>query len=488
MRTVTPTDPEGFEQAVEEPETLAVCLFSRQWMTDFLAKGGLRVTDFAAYHFQNEHDAERDPADNEDPEKLKEARDAFYICLPFEAGRAGEGQAHIPVAAGKISFMQFYNLEEGPVELSSAQAAESSQEPDPLRDRVRQDFKTAEDFLYGGNLHFPARRFFFTDCAVGLGDIPISASHAVVSVYPESSLCQVTVCLQVEETSIQNFVYLHQIQCGETAPFTVNGEPCAIPLLCERLMARCGLKTRSKGPTSIITEINRLDGRDSYGPLTDNECRCLYGALTGDEGWAHVPVELARGRIDNSWTSRDFVRAIVFSSNYLLLNLNRDKRYEEYLRWQHGYADHYFGGLNDYFTMDAATAGINHGLFLSVETGMLIKATADRLLDRKPDLTRHSCFFLQEEIRKNKRYRREMIETLNKVEMVNISELGELDALIVRSLGVTQKIDSIRGLLELLESDLDLAYQTKTNQMVNLLTILSVGLAAVQVILALIIM
>ena len=81
-----------------------------------------------------------------------------------------------------------------------------------------------------------------------------------------------------------------------------------------------------------------------------------------------------------------------------------------------------------------------------------------------------------------------MIETLNKVEMVNISELGELDALIVRSLGVSQKIDSIRGLLELLESDLDLAYQTKTNQMVNLLTILSVGLAAVQVILALIVM
>lgn len=113
VRTVTPTDPEGFERAVEEPETLAVCLFSRHWMTEFLAKGGLRITDFAAYHFQNEHDAERDPADNEDPEKLKEARDAFYICLPFEEGRAGEEQAHIPVAAGKISFMQFYNLGKG---------------------------------------------------------------------------------------------------------------------------------------------------------------------------------------------------------------------------------------------------------------------------------------------------------------------------------------------------------------------------------------
>ena len=482
-RAVTATDLAGFEKAVAEPDTLAVCLFSRSWMTDFLKDAGLQVKEFAAYHFQGEHDAEKDPACNADPEKLLLARDAFYLCLPFE--NAPQGQ-HVPLAAGKLSMLQFFDLDgkEG-LALEALERAEAAQEQSERLRRIRQDFATAEDFLYGNKLHFPARRFFFTDLAVRMEGIPITASHVVVSVYPESNLCQITVCLDVGETTVHNFVYLHQIQCSDGAPFTVNGEPLAIPGLCRRLLQRFGLPLRSeKSYSAILIELNRLDERDSYGPLTDGECRCLYGILTGDEGWPHVPAELARARIDNSWTSRDFVKAIAFSSNYLLLNFNRAKTYEAYIKWQHGYADHYFGGLNDYFTMDAATAGLNHGVFLSVETGMVIRCSADRLLGRKPDLTKHPTgLFLRKEIHKNKSFRREMIEILNKVETVNITEIGELDALVFRALGTNQKVDSIRSLLELLESDLDLAYQTRTNRMVNLLTFISLGIGVVQVIL-----
>ncbi len=481
-RAVTATDLAGFEKAVAEPDTLAVCLFSKSWMTDFLKDAGLQVKEFAAYHFQGEHDAEKDPACNADPEKLLLARDAFYICLPFDAPPPGP---HVPLAAGKLSFMQFYSLKgELDAALHKLEEAEAAQEQSERLQRIQKDFATAEDFLYGNKLHFPARRFFFTGYRVRLGDIPIAASHVVVSVYAESALCQITVCLDIAETTVHNFVYLHQIQCSPFAPFTVNGEKLAIPGLCERLLEGFGLEKTDREHTCILIELNRLDGRDSYGPLTDDECRCLYGILTGDEGWPHVPAELARARMDNSWTSRDFVKAIAFSSNYLLLNFNRANTYDKYIKWQHGYADHYFGDLNDYFTMDAATAGLNHGVFLSVETGMVIRCTTDRLLMRKPDLTKHPTgLFLRKEIHKNKSFRREMIEILNKVETVNITEIGELDNLVFRSLGTNQKVQSIRSLLELLESDLDLAYQTRTNRMVNLLTFISLGIGVVQVIL-----
>ena len=63
-------------------------------------------------------------------------------------------------------------------------------------------------------------------------------------------------------------------------------------------------------------------------------------------------------RMAQSWTSRDFVRVIAFSSNYVLLNFNRGETYADYIDYQKPYADRYFGDLNEYFTMDAPTAGV----------------------------------------------------------------------------------------------------------------------------------
>ena len=50
------------------------------------------------------------------------------------------------------------------------------------------------------------------------------------------------------------------------------------------------------------------------------------------------------------------------------------------------------------------------------------------------------------------------------------------------NLDASQKIESIRSFLELVESDLDLLYSTTTNRMVTILTILGLLFALIQTI------
>ena len=133
--------------------------------------------------------------------------------------------------------------------------------------------------------------------------------------------------------------------------------------------------------------------------------------------------------------------------------------------------------------MDAPTAGVNHGLFFSVETGMFVRTLSDVVLAERSSLALGGRQrFLGREIERNKRLRADMVRALNKVTELHISEMGELDAMVSRSLDVSERIKSIQTLLELLESELELMYDTNTNRVVNLIAVIGLVFAALQVV------
>lgn len=68
--------------------------------------------------------------------------------------------------------------------------------------------------------------------------------------------------------------------------------------------------------------------------------------------------------------------------------------------------------------------------------------------------------------------------TLRRLENITISEMGELENLLVRSQHIESLLDKLRYLLELLESEIDLLYQESTNRLVNILTIAGLVLSA----------
>ncbi|MBQ2034501.1 MAG: hypothetical protein II218_01170, partial [Peptococcaceae bacterium] len=67
---------------------------------------------------------------------------------------------------------------------------------------------------------------------------------------------------------------------------------------------------------------------------------------------------------------------------------------------------------------------------------------------------------------------------------IDMTELGELEKVILNSQQISPIIEKIKYLLELLESELDLMYQTRTNAFVNLLTILGLVVAIVSAVIA----
>ena len=70
------------------------------------------------------------------------------------------------------------------------------------------------------------------------------------------------------------------------------------------------------------------------------------------------------------------------------------------------------------------------------------------------------------------------------MENLSISEIGELERVLLISQQIDPLIEKIKYLLELLESELDLLYQTSTNRMASFLTVLGLVLAGWQVLLA----
>ena len=155
----------------------------------------------------------------------------------------------------------------------------------------------------------------------------------------------------------------------------------------------------------------------------------------------------------------DFVRVFASEDSSLLLNFNRGETYADYIDYQIPYAERYFGGLNDYFTMDAPTAGVDHGLYFSAEKGLLIRTAVQRLA---------------EDVRLNQHTRAELNGMIDALEKTAEAQPGTMDGLVLRELGVPGSLESVRCMLEQAASDLDLRYSRSTNRMVTVLTILGI--------------
>ena len=397
-----------------EPE---VCLFAQPWMERFLSSCGLKTKQFGSYPYED-------------------AQSALYICEPVE-GTLLRRSCGPETASGKVCYMHCYYLNNSAVmdtyRLRRWQEAEAEEV-----DEIRDAFTAAEGFLYGGELPFPALRHF-RRTEVRCGKAAIADSHLIVSFYPASGIAQVSVCLSLEDAPCDSFVFLHQVRDEEEDFFTIDGKAGSIPKLCEEVLKDCGLRNFRKGAASVITELNRFGLCTDPLALTPEERLCLYGILTGDEGYLHVPQAAVDERMAWTWTDRDFARVIAYNGSFLLLNFTRSDTYADYIDYQLPYAEHYYGGLDEYFTLDAPTAGVDHGLFFSVETGLLVQTVVDRLKESSGRL------FSKDSSRHKKQVRMEVMRTLNGLDRVTDPEPASLDSLVLRSLAIPRKIGRIRS-------------------------------------------
>ena len=391
---------------------------------------------------------------------------------------------------GKISYILYFTLFP---EQESAQRIKTLKE-DMLRNypmahteeddnEIFRDFKIVQEFLHGGGLPFQCWRLLLCNEPVTMEKAGVHQLQVMFTAFPEINIGKMTFNLQFQDAGTSQMVYLHHCN-GNGAKITFkDGTALSISEMYQQVLKEMNFYGKH-GQLAHLIEINRFGDLEDVAVIMQQEKKRMYGIISGDEGWNHIPEELADARIQPDWSSRDFVEFITFGSNFLLLNLIDSPAAKRYRENQVAFGGTYYGGMNPYFALNPEVAGVNHGIIYAVELVMAMKTIAHRILEFQASFQKNRTGNFGEDIRQTKDYRRELISTLNRVENFDMTELGELEKVILNSQQITPIIDKIKYLLELLESELDLMYQTRTNKIANMLTVLGLLLTIVGTVLA----
>ncbi|MBR5315217.1 MAG: class I SAM-dependent methyltransferase, partial [Firmicutes bacterium] len=483
-RHVKETDKAGFEEAFDEGKVLPVCMLAEESIVRTFERHGFELVKTQYYHYEDHHDVAEDIFANESG--IGEgARDVLYI---FRKKKENNICANISY---QFSFSYYREDRIEHVEI----------QPEVLKQRVRaafpdcifeddeeasrhpffKDVRAAQGFLHGGGLPFKNFRFLFDQYQLKFEEAEIGQSLAFMTIFPEVSIAQVQVCLNVKNCNEDLLVYLRHMQGNGRKLHNKDGRDLSIKEIYEEISKtlQCDISDMEE---TYLVEITKFNDYQSAEAVFADHARALYGMMCGDEGYRHVPQTLAEERLySHCWGSRDFMKLAAFGSNTIFVNLNQSPMALEYRENRRSFDGQFYGDINPYFLIRSPYAGVNHGILFSTELVMVIKIISSRILSRQSALYHKAGGVLQQEIRKTKHFRGELITTLKRVENLSISEIGELEHVLLNGQQIEPLIDKIKYLLELLESELDLLYQSSTNRLVNILTVAGLLLSALGV-------
>lgn len=493
------TDRTGFDRAFGLEGVLPVRLFAENSILTLTDAENLELLRMSRYHYQQHHTAAEDVEANLSGEGAG-ARDVMYIFRK-------RNEMDID---GNVCYHFSFSIYDENVGLRTDDEQE-------LRNAIRKAYPTAvfvddpgakeevffhelavsQAFLHGGGLPFHCFRVLLKDYDLQFAietrssagtrrkQYDIKNTTVFMTVFPESDTVQVCVCLSVMDAEEDDYIYFRHVQGNGAKLKNKDGRMLSIQDIFSEISGCLNRKITDVAETYLL-EIKRFGNEKSVEQILNTRQKLLYGMMTGDEGWKHVPAELADQRLMNRWGSRDFMRLISFGSNSLFFNLSQSPDAVNYRANRLNFDHSYYGDMDPYFSLDSDTAGLNHGILFSMELVMVIKTICNRILRRQA--THYSGSHggkPSEEIRKIKIYRGELITTLNKVENLQISEIGEMERVLLIGQQIDPLIEKIKYLLELLESELDLLYNTSNNRLGNLLAIGALIFAGIQILLAL---
>ncbi|MBR4862556.1 MAG: class I SAM-dependent methyltransferase [Firmicutes bacterium] len=492
-------DREGFNQSFGAEGVLPVRMFAEQSILHLADGANLELVRMSRYHYQQHHSAAEDVEANLSGEG-EGARDVMYIFRRrLEVDIDGNICYH-------FSF-SIYDEEVG-LRLDDEQelrdairkaypAAVFIDDENAKEEQFYRELATSQGFLHGGGLPFNCFRVLLKDydlqfaietrssAGVRKTEYDIKETRVFMTVFPESDTVQVCICLSVMDAEENDYVYFRHVQGNGAKMRNRDGRMLSIRDIFNEISG-CLHRNVSDVAENYFLEIKRFGDYEKLEEILQTEQKLLYGMMTGDEGWKHVPLELADQRLQNRWGSRDFIRLISFGSNSLFFNLSKSPDAVNYRANRLNFDHSYYGDMDPYFSLDSDTAGLNHGIIFSMELVMVIKTICNRILRRQAShYSGKEKGKPSEEIRRIKKYRGELITTLNKVENLSISEIGEMERVLLIGQQIDPLIEKIKYLLELLESELDLLYNTSTNRLGNMIAVGGLIFAGIQILLAL---
>lgn len=481
MRSSQPITAENFDATFFKEGALPVRIFSEDTIINLAQSCNLSLEKIYCYHFKGHKSVEDDLVANRTHD-TGSARDVMYIFR--------KKKTRITANIGYHFNFSIYDEKVG-------LRTDDEQE---LRDSIKSTFKDvifyddaaamnepilrelhiSEDFLHGSNLPFNCFRALIKDYDLKFEGFDVFDSGVLLTVFPENDTVQLSVGLSLRDTTIDDLVYMRHVQGNGAKLRNKDNRLLSVSDIYDEIKNSLGRSVTDKEDGYII-EIKSIGDESNVDSIIQNYCKPLYGIMCGDEGWRHVPKNLALERLSNQWGSREFVRLISFGANTMLINLSTGTAAVAYRANRKNFDNRYYGDMNPYFLIDSNFAGINHGAFFSVELVMVIKTICSRILRKQAILHKTTNTNVQDDIKQTKLFRSELLTTLRKVESISISEVGEMEKILLVSHDIEPSIEKIKYLLELVESELDLLYQNSTNRLVNILTIVGLILSVIGV-------
>lgn len=341
------------------------------------------------------------------------------------------------------------------------------------REPCFRQIQTVANFLHSGKMAFGCQRYMVYDYQP-IWENPSSYDdfRLMLSYFSEEGILRISFHISYRNASPDEIIAERQSGMHRKYSFSHNEEKSFAEIR-DEILRKIAAEYKHFEETFLL-EINEWDEyaetcRNPIAAVCENHAKLLYGFLTGDEGWEFVPDSTVDTRLADSWSSRDFMRLYSFGPSFLLLNFNHGLCSEAYLQRQEEFGSAIYGGVNEYFTLPSCPLSVNHGIMHACEYVLVIKSIVDRVYHYHSSLRSNAK--ITNNIRTAKQYRSEILGALNKIERVQISEIGELEQMILRSQNISPVVEKVKSLLDLLESELDLAYSTHTNTMVNILTV-----------------
>ena len=479
------TDYEGFNESFSHSSILPVRLFAENTIADFFKSRGYGLVKRRYYHYENHHSVREDlDVNNTDGTG---ARDICYIF------RKSSSKTDINVSY-QFTFSYFSDFDIEKIEIDENKIIENIRNSytDAVDDKsdnalsfdLFRQLKTSEEFLHGGGMPFKIRRVILPEYEAFDEEYETSDGLVYLNFYPEVSVGHLCINVSLKNLTTDQAVYFRHVQGNGRKIFKRGSSRVSVREIFEDVSNAIGL-TITDVDENYCLEIKRFSDYDTREEFIRDNSRKIYGMMTGDEGYRHVPESLALDRLSNRWGSRDFMGVVCFGANTLLINLNKEARYGDYVENRRSFDNRFYGDINPYFLLDSCYAGVNHGVNYAIELATVIRCITNRILHHQQKYNASSSINFGNDIRRTRNARAEMITTLHRIENISISEVGEMEKVIIDGQQIEPLIDKCKYLLELIESDLNILYQAKTNRFINILTICGLAIAIVQVIVAL---
>ena len=194
----------------------------------------------------------------------------------------------------------------------------------------------------------------------------------------------------------------------------------------------------------------------------------MYGLLCSDEGWRFVPQNLAKERIENNWGSRNFVIAIPHGTGIISVNLWDSDIHEAYRRSQEEIREKFRQKVEDYFSLDFKIGGLAHGFLILLESTLIQRYLIDIINSDVKQIPKNHKEIAELHIK--------LTEIMEKLQFIKIPEMEVIGKKLSDSIGLDASSTHMKERLDEIESAVSIGYNKKTNDLIIILTILTIFL------------